>query len=176
MVRVVPRRDESFYFRISACHISLINLAIISFFASCSNHFRKQRPHLKGLGSLEGTVGVLSVLLSLKPPAWETWPLNSLILDPEVAKSFLKTLSINKRTCPYMQAIASYWCRPSLFPLMFWPPATLKWFKMAAFEIKEILSEHLNSKEMLLLIPLEITTYLYFPSLTTGVNGLNNCH
>ena len=47
---------------------------------------------------------------------------------------------------------------------------------MAAFEIKEILSEHLKSKEMLLLIPLEITTYLYFPSLITGVNGLNNCH
>lgn len=50
MVRVVPRRDESFYFRISAYHISLINLAIISFVASCSNHFRKQRPHLKGTG------------------------------------------------------------------------------------------------------------------------------
>ena len=47
---------------------------------------------------------------------------------------------------------------------------------MVAFEIKEILLEHLNSKEMLLLIPLEITTYLYFPSLTTGVNRLNNCH
>ena len=65
MVRVVLRRDESFYFRISAYHISLIHLARISFFASCSNHFREtkatlERPWITG-GNSRSTLGAFVI-------------------------------------------------------------------------------------------------------------------